>query len=431
MSPATRRVILANLLVPVIAWIVWDQYERRAFARDVAALAARGEPTSADALATGGDTPERYQAARVYAAAAEHVRALAPDLTFRLPRIDVDSLAVVANLDQLERSYPHHAPAIQLLEQAAPLDFNGFGDLTRDVDRPALLTLGYLGLLHADLLSARGNADAAAHAVAACVRLLRTLELFPRAQLAARMLGSLRILLRHGSPSREALTALLQAFISLSDGDGLVDDVRSRRVRFLDDAGAPSRTLTDAAVRLALRPWVARSNRQQLAGYDEVQALAAGAWPQKLVTAQRAIDRNRYAEGTRRVRQGLFERQTFPPGIAYLGFGVRQAASEVAARRVGVAVVAVELFRHDRSGALPESIAVLVPEYVSAVPLDPFTGRAVAYVATPVDYRVYSVDQDMKDDAGAVYGLGSKGDRPPQPGQPRDLGIRVELQRQR
>lgn len=428
MSPATRRVILANLLVPVVAWIVWDQYERRAFARDVAALAARGEPISVEALAVGGDTPERHQAARVYVAAAEHVQSLTPALTFRLQRIDVDSLTVVANLDQLERTYPHHAPAIQLLEQAAPLDFNGFGALTDDVDRPALLTLGYLGLLHADLLSARGNADAAAYAIAACVRLFRTLEPFARAQLATRTLGSLRILLRHGSPSREALTALLQAFASLPDRDDLVAEVRARRARFVDDVAAPSRTLSDALVRGAMRPWIARSNRRQLAGFDEVQRLAAGTWPQKLVSTLQTIERNRYLEGTRRPRLGLFERQTPPAGGPYLSFGVRQAASELAARRVALAALGIELSRRD-SGTPPPSLLALVPAYLPGVPQDPFTGSAIAYVTMSDQYRVYSVDQDMKDDGGLTYGVGSRGERQPQQSQPRDLGVRVELRR--
>ena len=86
-----RRVVLANLLVPVLGYIGWDQIETRALARDIAAIAARGEPTTVDAIPNGGDTTERYQAARVYAAAAEHVRALPQEITFRLPRLDVDS----------------------------------------------------------------------------------------------------------------------------------------------------------------------------------------------------------------------------------------------------------------------------------------------------------------------------------------------------
>ena len=35
------------------------------------------------------------------------------------------------------------------------------------------------------------------------------------------------------------------------------------------------------------------------------------------------------------------------------------------------------------------------------------------------------VDQDLKDDGGAIYGVGSRSARQTQPGQPRDLGLRI------
>ena len=116
--------------MPVVAYVVWDQIETRALAsRDRRDCRAR----RAD---DGGSDPDRWRharaalAARVYAAAAEHVRALPPEITFRLPRLDVDSVASpVVNLEELERTYRHDAPALQLIDQAAPLDFNGFGDL--------------------------------------------------------------------------------------------------------------------------------------------------------------------------------------------------------------------------------------------------------------------------------------------------------------
>lgn len=409
-------------MVPVVAWIVWDLYETRALARAIAALAARGEPTSVASIPRGGETRERYHAARVYAAAAEHVGAMTPAVTFRLPRLDVDSVAVTANLDELERTYPHDAAAIQLLEQAAPLDFTGFGDLTPDVDRSALLTLGYLGLVHADVLSARGRPDAAAAAIGACARLSRALEPFPRGQLATRMLGSIRILLRHGAPSREALAALQQAFASLPDADDLADDLRVRRARFLEEIAAPRRTLADAVVRRAMRPWVARSNRQQLATFDEAQALAAAPWPEKFVTGIRT--ERSYADGFRAPRRGLIGRQTSPPGLAYAGFGVRLAALELAARRIAITAAAIERHRAD-TGRPPASLAALVPAYLPAVPLDPFTGTPLVYAVSGTSYRLYSVDQDLKDDGGAIYGVGSRSARQTQPGQPRDLGLRI------
>jgi hypothetical protein len=91
--------------------------------------------------------------------------------------------------------------------------------------------------------------------------------------------------------------------------------------------------------------------------------------------------------------------------------------------------VAVERFRADRNGAPPPSLAALVPSYLPAVPIDPFTALPLVYAASGEGYRLYSVDHDMKDDSGAIYGLGSKVPRQPQRGQPRDLGLRVEFRR--
>ena len=427
MSRSTRRVILANLAVPVIAWIIWDRYERRALAREIAALAARGEPTSAEAIATGGDTPDRYQAARLYASAAQYAADLPPGATFRLPRIDVDSVAVVESLAQLERTYPHDAPALQLLDRAAALDFNGFGEFSESVRLSSLSTLGYLCALRADLLAARGRAEAAALSLISCASLSRTMATFPRGQLSIRLLGSLRILLRRPAPPPQAWAALQQTLAALPDGDTLVADARAQRARLLDAMQESRAGLGEILLRWVMRPWIARSNRQVLRSFDEVLALAAQPWPQKL-----QIARDRMAQGSRfRVgpdERGMFARQFFHPNVAYAGFNVPSAALELAARRVAIAALAVERFRLDRR-ATPASLDALVPAYLPSVPVDPFSGRAIVYAASATEYRVYSVDQDLNDDGGAIYGLGSKSQRQPQQSQPRDLGVRAGLGR--
>ncbi len=413
-------------MVPVLAWIVWDQVETRALARDIAALAARGEPTSVDAMMVGADTPERYHAARVYAAALERTAALPPEVTFRLARLDVDSTTVVVNLDELERTYPHAAPYLQLLDQAAPLDFNGFGALTDDVRRPSLATLSHLCALRADLHSARARADDAAAALASCVRLGRTMPTFSRFQLSQRLLGSTRILLRHVRLPPATLAALQHAFAAAPDADSLAEDLRRSRAAFLDDIAAPRTSLVDAIVRRVMRPWIARQNREQLRTFEEAFAVTAQPSPQKFVASSDLA--RRYAPGFSGARRGLFARQLLPPGVAYAGIAVVPAGIDLAARRTIVATLAVERFRADRGGALPESLDALVPAYLAAVPLDPFTGRALRYTRSPLSYCVYSADQDGKDDGGAIYGLGLAG-RQPQQGAPRDLGIRVELRR--
>ena len=419
----TARVLLGLVGAVAIASIAWDVIESRALARRIEAIAARGEPTSLDAIPKGADTTERYDAARIYAAAAERARDLPAEVTFRLARIDVDSVATAINLEELERTYRPDAAPLQLLDQATPLDFNGFGDVGPESES-ALVTLAHLAAVRADLLSARFHGDSAARSLVANVRLWRTVSIFSRSQMSTRLLGSVRILLRHTQPSGEALAALQHALMECRDEDALVADVRLRRARFLDEIASPRTTLTDAVARRVVRPYITRANRRQLETFEDALEIAAQPWPAKLLAA-RDIER-RYADSFRSMgSRGFFARLTAPPGMAVAGLAVGPAARDLAARQVSVATLAVERYRRANRGALPTSLAALVPVYLRAVPVDPMSGTPVAYKVSDTGYRIYSVDTDLKDDGGVIYGIGSRSQLMPMQRAPRDLGVDV------
>ena len=65
------------------------------------------------------------------------------------------------------------------------------------------------------------------------------------------------------------------------------------------------------------------------------------------------------------------------------------AAAGVAARRFA-----------DANGRLPESLESLVPDYLGAVPIDPFTGRALVFRPVDGGLLVYSVGWNFTDDSG-------------------------------
>jgi hypothetical protein len=67
-------------------------------------------------------------------------------------------------------------------------------------------------------------------------------------------------------------------------------------------------------------------------------------------------------------------------------------------RSTVVALAAERRRRH--SGQMPSSISELVPAYLSAVPLDPFTGESLRLRADQAQWTVYSVGPDLKDDRG-------------------------------
>lgn len=78
----------------------------------------------------------------------------------------------------------------------------------------------------------------------------------------------------------------------------------------------------------------------------------------------------------------------------------------LADRRLAAISLAIRWFEVDH-GALPESLEKLVPQYLSAVPLDPMAAnRGFIYRTAGSDPIVYSVGPDGRDDAGdesAVY----------------------------
>jgi hypothetical protein len=85
-----------------------------------------------------------------------------------------------------------------------------------------------------------------------------------------------------------------------------------------------------------------------------------------------------------------------------------------------IACLAAERYRRAH-GSWPESLTDLVPEQMSAVPLDPFDDQPLRYLRLPDGIEVYTVGPDGKDDNG---NLGTPGDlQQRKPGF--DLGLRM------
>ncbi len=77
---------------------------------------------------------------------------------------------------------------------------------------------------------------------------------------------------------------------------------------------------------------------------------------------------------------------------------VRAEASNCAA----VTFLAVERYRHKHK-KLPERLEQLVPEFLEAVPADPYNGKLLRYVVRDGQPIVYSVGKNRKDDGGHGY----------------------------
>lgn len=86
-------------------------------------------------------------------------------------------------------------------------------------------------------------------------------------------------------------------------------------------------------------------------------------------------------------------------GLVGWTIGLRSRATLAGTWRVGRASLAVAIHAAE-AGTAPASLEVLVPSYLSRVPIDPWDGKPLRYSAGP-PARVWSVGPDGKDHGGA------------------------------
>jgi hypothetical protein len=421
-----RRILFRTLLIALVAYVIWDRVEAYRLSRTIAAIAARGEPVRYGEALPEPRTDEQRQASNLYAQAASFAREQAAEDNNRAARLDVDNPGgTELSLPDMIAAYRPDASAMQALDQATPLDFGGFDAADRGTREYELSQLASLAFLRADLAAAQGDGEGAAAALVAAVRLQRTLNsTINRSSHAVRVLGSLRILLRHTQPSDKALTALQRAFDSWPDEDRMLAELLQERARFIEIAEDGMEPFAPAAARFLLQPFAIRSGRVGIAAFEPVIALARLPLAERTATMQRADAAYRPQPLWRyRLFGALFD--PFP--VAYAGMGLSRAKQELAARRVAVAGLAAERFRRAHAGAAPDSLAALVPAFLGAVPEDPMSMKPLVYRRDAGGYILYSVDANRKDDGGELYGHGAAIARHVGPQSPRDLGIRVPL----
>jgi hypothetical protein len=421
-----RRIALAAVLCLAAGYVIWDRIEARGLARDIAAIAARGEPIT-DAPKPLELTAEQRQAARAYATAVERLQDEMSDDAFRYRRLDVDNPASSPpSLADLESRYRRDAPSLQLLDQATRLEFSGFGDVAPELDRSQepLVALAALNDLRADLLSMRGKGEEAAGVLVASVRLQRAIPLsFYRYQSSIRLLGSVRVLLRQTSPAEPSLATLQHAFEALPDSDLLTREAMASRGRFVEAISRAPATLGDAVAERVLGPFSTRQRRWQLRTFDELVGLTRGPWPDRLDRA--AVFERKFITEMKAQRQAFLARFISSLDAPFGGWSLTSAASDLAMRRVAISSLAVDRYRRAHGLAFPPTLEALVPAYLPAVPRDPFSGNPIVYRSVPGGWRVYCVDTNRTDDGGVFYGVGSRGQLVARAGAPRDFGLEI------
>lgn len=110
---------------------------------------------------------------------------------------------------------------------------------------------------------------------------------------------------------------------------------------------------------------------------------------------------------------GMFSTLTsiIAPALHDSLFGFARGDAQLRSARIAIAV---EQFRLENDGDLPETLGALVPEYMERIPLDPFDGEPLRYTIADTGYIVYTVYRDFKDDGGTppTRGQTTPGDWP-------------------
>jgi hypothetical protein len=99
-----------------------------------------------------------------------------------------------------------------------------------------------------------------------------------------------------------------------------------------------------------------------------------------------------YERSRKGVLRGLLDPRSMP---AMMGYDLKH----VAQFEVAKTLLAVERYRLAHA-KLPETLDQLVPDYLAAVPADPFDGAPLRYRRLNRGFVVYSVGEDGKDDGG-------------------------------
>jgi hypothetical protein len=451
-SRRLRRTLAAGvclLLSPLIAFAIWSRVEAGRLNRALDVLEARGEPLDVNALDPRPATAEQREASHLYAEAGKLVgdvqarRLVTAGTTIEeLCALPPGHAGRAARLEALREVEAPHERALDLLERASGLDAAGWDD----ADRPQRYALAALGPRNASLvnvvrvarLACTGEGEAGAAALLASLRLRRVLPV-PWFAVPLQTTHSLQALLTSSSPSAATLKTLQQEYERGADEQAVEKQLLYSRAMWLSlalpgefsdpPAGFFDRRIgpVEAAVTALFRPARDRAIRDDLAEFDQALAAARQPWPAKFEAAAALSRKHPPSSAAGPARRGLFAALSRPFGGLQAGRSINgtvaAAAEALAGARASIAAIAIARYQRGHAGALPRTLAGLVPDYLAAPPVDPYTGGELRYRQEGARYKVYAVGLDRTDDGG-VWDLRSDV-KTARRGAPKDVGIAV------
>lgn len=415
--PAFRylAIVASIILTPIAAHAIWDHIEVRRLVREVQAIQARGEPlTERDAgLTYRGTTDEHRRASEYYLAAAMLAPQRFAGAVLSPMREWVHGVPPARSRDELlgelSRLVDDRRDALGFADQAGALEFAGFAPGTEFSYRAyALEQVAILLAARTMLLSLSDDGDAAVASALSALHARRV----PRQRWINRGDHETPVVLSFSSPSPAALQRLQAALEAEEDRyDRATALMQSRAVAiemiwrryYGPDPNAssyhslPQRSLMETI----RRPWITRQTVATLQRWAETIDLARRPWTE----SSREIEAvaARLHEDVQILPHGRPAQRLGPIEAFYRGSVLAAADPAVFLRdRCARAAVAVERFRRDHDGALPETLGALIPDYLAEIPRDPLSGAPLLYRSEPGAYTIYSVGLDRQDDGGDI-----------------------------
>ncbi len=426
--PLPLRYFIAALIgvfaLPIVIWMVWGWVEASRLDRALDALEARHEPLDLADFTVKPTTAEQREASHLYGQAGKLVdnRGITSPQAAQLSAAietacgsaaDSERRAQVRVLLDFEQSFP---PLFELIERASNLDAKGWDDADRprrnSMEEMRPIMLARANVVRIARLACSGEGDAAARALLASLRLRRVWVSAMIAPIALQTAHGLSSMLALTTPSPPLLRAIEAEYLAAADEAAFAAWMRRERAVWLwsalpgmvSDAPESFRmTPLEAIARRVVRPLRDHRAVEELEEFDSAIDIAAQPWPTKL-DAIAAFGETRPSRSSQSMPRGLLQTLTRPLGAhvashdlnSYIG-GMTET---LARNRASAAAVAVALYRRENGGKYPETLSALVPSYLPATPIDPYSGAELKYRRDVNGYKVYSVGANRKDDGG-------------------------------
>ncbi len=337
--------------------------------------------------------------------------------------------------DLLEIYLRENAKALEMLHDGAsvaecryPLDLSQDSDIvlphTSDVRDGCLLLCS-----EAILCAEDGDPNGATRALEAALRVARSLDQEPilvsyrvHMEGVSWVAATLEWALNAAAFTEEQLVRLSRAFNSIHADDSLVRAVVGHRCLFVRvfekprAFGARHFPKVRPTALLEVYDAIGLAAREGAIFLDHMEeCLRIAQLPVFQRPAAIEAEESRYRRSGKGLLLGLVDVRSMLATTAY----DLECAAQLEMARV---LPAVERYRLAHA-CLPETLEQLVPDYLAAVPTDPFDGMPLRYKRYDRGFLVYSVDEDGKDDGGR-----RKLRKTEESGETSDLVFRIERQ---